>query len=162
MSTILHKLEDQLIERLKTYLSSPFYVASFPDRPDLFDMANYEAVVLVSYGRSRYGKPANGAASQQREMHFTLQLFLNGLRGSDDDDRFSSYVGLETIRKAVQNVRLDGCQPFYLVSEQLAGREGDRYEWQVEIACETLAVAAQQTSYNPSYPLNRPARSQED
>ncbi|MCV6603135.1 MAG: Gp37 family protein, partial [Cohaesibacter sp.] len=141
MSTILHKLEDQLIERLKTYLSSPFYVASFPDRPEQFDLANYDAVLLVSYGRSRYGKPQNGAASQEREVHFTLQLFLSGLRGSDGDQRFSSYAGLETVRQAVQNVRLQGCQPFYRISEQLAGREADRYEWQIEIACETLAVA---------------------
>ncbi|WP_319530817.1 Gp37 family protein [uncultured Cohaesibacter sp.] len=150
----LSKLEAGLVERLKTFLPSPYYIAPFPDKPEDFDMARMEAVCLVHYSGSRYSKPAD-QIRQVRELQFTLALYIYALRGGAEDERLHAYGAIETIRRAAQNVRLDGCKPFYLVSDQLVGQQAGRWDWQIDIACETTAIAAEHNIPSPRYPLNR-------
>lgn len=150
---LLTTLEAGLVERLKLFLPSPYYIAPFPNKPEEFDMARMDAVCLVHYSGSRYSKPMD-QVRQVRELQFTLALYIYALRGGVEDERLSAYSTLETIRKAAQNVRLEGCKPFYLVSDQLVGQQAGRWDWQIDIACETAAIAAEHNIPRPRYPLN--------
>nr|WP_321460395.1 Gp37 family protein [uncultured Cohaesibacter sp.] len=150
---LLTNLESGLVERLKAFLPSPYYIAPFPNEPEQFDMARMKAVCLVHYSGSRYSKPTD-QIRQVRELQFTLALYVYALRGGAEDERLAAYGTIELIRKAAQNVRLDGCKPFYLVSDQMVGQQAGRWDWQIDIACETVAVAAEHNIPRPRYPLN--------
>jgi len=142
MTDVITGLEGMLVERLKSFLPSPFYIDRFPDDPKDFDLSGYRATCLVHYSGSRYGKPS-GQVQQSRDLRFSLALYLYALHGGEEDDRLGSYAAIELVRRAVQNVKLPGCKPFYLLSDQLIGQNAGRWDWQIDIACETTAIAAE-------------------
>ncbi len=154
MTDVITGLESKLVSQLKSFLPSPFFVDGFPDDPRDFDMSGYRAVCLVHYSGSRYGKPS-GQVQQSRELRFSLALYLYALHGGEEDDRLGSYAAIELVRRAVQNIKLPGCKPFYLISDQLVGQQAGRWDWQVDIACEALAIAADHNIPRPKFPINQ-------
>ncbi len=145
------KIEHQLIEHIKRYAASSFYVQQFPANPHDFDPAKMNAAILVHYSGSQYGPP-NGmdASSQPRELRFTIVLYLHSLGDVSD-----AYDHLEDIRLALQNVPLEGGTPIKLISDQLTGQEAGQWEWQVEVATAIEAIANHHKHHYPRANLNR-------
>ncbi|MCZ4273306.1 Gp37 family protein [Maritalea porphyrae] len=146
----IEKIQDQIVARLKDQVGSKFYIDAFPANPSQFDPAMMDAAILVNYAGSRYGAFRETDTSQQmRDMRFLLVLHVQNLVKPSQ-----AYEHLETIRKAVQSVPLEGSTPIKLVSEQLAGQDAGQWEWHIEIALTTNAVAAFTPYTPPRVPLN--------
>jgi hypothetical protein len=146
----IEKIQDQIVARLKDQVGSKFYIDAFPANTNDFDPAMMNAAILVNYAGSRYGDFAGSDASQQsREMRFTLVLYLQNLISASD-----AHPHLEAIRKAVQGVPLQGSTPIKMVSDQLADQQAGQWEWHIEIALTTNAVAAFTPYTPPRVPLN--------
>ena len=156
-ATVIKKIEDGLIDELKRWLASEFYISEFPSDPSKFDPAMMKAAALVHYAGSNYATTTDmNHAQQRRDMRFTIVLYLSKhLAGS------GGYETLEDIRKAIQNVPIAGSTPFKMVSDQLSDQSEDLWEWQIQVACIVPAVAAQLQVPRPRIPLNR-AKHEED
>ena len=136
-TSIIERIEEGIIDLLKSGLSSAFYIAAFPDDPRNFDSAKMKAAALVHFAGSRYGLDGNGnPASQTRDLRFTIQLYLHNLRDHD-----GGYVTIEKTRKALQNRSVAGSTPIRMVSEDLADQTNGQWTWQLDIACTVPAVA---------------------
>lgn len=147
----IEKIQDQLVERLKDQIGSTFYIDAFPANTNQFDPAMLDAAILVNYAGARYADFTGTDASQQlREMRFILVLYLQNLQSPSE-----AFQHLEDIRCAIQAVPLEGSTPIKLISEQLAEQNAGQWEWQIEIALTTNAVAAYTPRTLPRAPVNR-------
>lgn len=147
----IQSFEEKIIARLKLFLPSEFYIASFPANPKDFDQSRMRAAALVHYSGSRYAD-GNGLdrSSQMRELSYVIVLYLDDLNGGT-----AAYKHLDTLRKALQNALIEGATPLKMVSERLSDQDAGRWEWQIEVACSALSVAAEQNAPRPRVPLNR-------
>lgn len=149
---ILEQIEDGIVERLKRYLPSDFYVSSFPAKPDSFDVANSNGVALVHYSGSRYATVSDlDYAQQTREPKFTVVLRLSGQYGGR-----AGYPILEKVRTALQNgTPTRGVTPLKIAGDQLTDQRHDQWEWQFDVACTAVAIAHNVAVPRPNIPLNR-------
>lgn len=137
-TAIIERIEAGIIEALQGVMPSAFYIAPFPDEPRKFDPARMDAAALVHYSGSRYASGVDGTPVQQRrELQYTIQLYLHSLR-----DHIGGYRAVENVRKALQNVPIEGSTPIRIVSDALASQSGGQWTWQVDVACTVTAVAA--------------------
>jgi hypothetical protein len=149
--SLIQSIQDQILDRMKRVLPSAFYVEAFPAKPDQFDMSGMHAAALIHYAGSRYSDgPGLTYAQQNRELQFSILLYLSGKYGGT-----GAYEVLDTLRKALQNIGIEGAGPLKLGDERLSDQSAGRWEWQVSVSCSAISIAAEQTPRIPRLPLNR-------
>ena len=135
--TVIHKVQQAIIERLKQWLASDFYIAPFPADTNSFDPAQYNNCCLVHLAQSKYDTKGS-AVRQMRVMEFQIVLHLRDLVKSED-----AYTAIEMVRKALQFQTLEGSQPIQMVHEKLESEQQGTWTWSVQVAVTVPAFAAQ-------------------
>ncbi|MDD7908636.1 MULTISPECIES: Gp37 family protein [Pseudovibrio] len=143
--TLIERLQNQIVERLKLYLPSVAHVDGFPSKPEEFDLANFQMAALVHYGGSRYSSD-NGLnnATQSRQMRFVVALSFTSLNGEH-----GAYVCLERCRAALQNYPLAGSTPLMMEREDLVDQAPGLWRWQIEVSCLVRSVSEHQGPQRP-------------
>lgn len=151
-TNIIRTIEDGLVEQLKRYLPSEFYISPFPAEIKTFDQAQRNAAALVHFAGSRYAATSEMShARQTRELRYAVTLYLSGHFGGTQ-----GYQVLEKVRLALQNYMVAGATPIRLISDQLADQQSDQWVWQVDIACSVPSVAGHQSPPRPMIGQNHP------
>lgn len=134
--TILSKIEDAIIARLKEDLPMWVDVEAWPENPRDYDFANKDGVALVHYSGSRFVEPQGQSTNQKRGMSWAIVLKTRSLNGE-----LGAYDVLEDIRQALQGQSFEGGGPLRMVSDDLVSEEDGVWQWQIIVALPIDAVA---------------------
>lgn len=99
--------EQALLERIRTVIPEVHAQPLTGMNPREFAPTTAQAVVLVIYGGTSYGKPS-AAAAQRRDMTFTLLIGSRNLRPVADGAHHDSYSVVEAVSSALAGYETTG------------------------------------------------------
>ena len=133
----LERIEDALINQLKTFVSKLVKVESYPGDPNTYDFSGLECAILVHYRSSKYKASKDvGNNAQKRRVNFSLVLLSRTLR-----DQTGIYQTLEDMRLAIQGQSFEGSDAVEIVSDDLIREIKGQWQWEIVIGLNLPAVA---------------------
>lgn len=100
-------------------------VDHFPDQPEAFDFAGYNAAVLVLYGGSKFGTEGQrGAQGVSEALLIQVVLLVHALRPSQENP-VGAYGLLSDVRLVMHGVSFAGTTGLRPVSSELERRSDD-------------------------------------
>lgn len=135
--SFIEKVEDAIVEALKSGVDGSVKVESFPADTESYDFAGLKAALLVHYTASQY-QPRSGPAnpSQMRRMNFAIVLLTRSLRGDG-----GAYGTLEDVRRALQGESFEGAGPAEIVRDGLVREDKGQWRFEIVIGLNAPAVA---------------------
>ncbi|MEG2663559.1 MAG: Gp37 family protein [Hafnia sp.] len=125
-----------VVERLAQKLPG-LHVDFFPDAPDKFRLNHDTGAVLVSYGKSIYGKVQDiGAVVQSQTLRFTATIVLRQLNGNG-----GAVDVLDYVRRALGGWTPPDCRrPIWLIDDVFLGQNDGLWQYALNFATETYFV----------------------
>ncbi|WP_457798097.1 Gp37 family protein [Methylocystis sp. S23] len=113
-----------------------FKVADFPDRPEDFDIGEYEGAVLVHWIGSKYA-PSNGVMpiNKKRRFTFDVAVIARGVSGM-----LGAPNVIELVRQTLQARVIEGATALDPVDDGLAGRNDQTWRYDITFQAEAPAI----------------------
>jgi len=133
--SVIQKIEEDIVERLKKFGGVNWLVQPFPDDVTNFDTANIQNAVLVHYSASDFkGQSSSAFGTQNRTIRFAVHYLTRSLSG-----HHGRYSEMETIRDAIQGFKTQGLE-LVLESDKLLAQNEGLWHWLFEVSCELPSI----------------------
>lgn len=113
-----------------------FLVDKMPDKPDQYDIGEWDGAILVHYQGSKYrAAPGERPVAPQRAFDFIVHVLARGLYGRDGAPNV-----MEDVRLILQNRQVEGSTPLLVVEDGFAQEQGGVWTYSIAFRGELPAV----------------------